>query len=66
MFPSPPSDEGLLGGEEVVRDEILGAVAKGGSHYVAAIAARLEFGVARVGRRILGLCGLGVRALSCA
>ena len=24
VFPSPPSDGGLLGGEEVTRDEILG------------------------------------------
>ena len=41
VLPSPPSEGGLLGGEEDFRDEILGAVAKGGSHDVAAIAARL-------------------------
>ena len=30
VFPSPPSDGGLLGGEEVTRDEILGVILKGG------------------------------------
>ena len=30
VFPSPPSDGGLLRGEEVTRDEIIGVCAKGG------------------------------------
>ena len=30
VLPSPPSDGGLLRGEEVIHDEILGVVAKGG------------------------------------
>ena len=30
VFPSPPSDGGLLRGEEVIRDEILGVFVKGG------------------------------------
>ena len=30
VFPSPPSDGGLLKGKEVIRDEILGVFAKGG------------------------------------
>ena len=35
VFPSPPSDGGLLRGEEVTRDEILGVFSKGGKvwHY---------------------------------
>ena len=41
VFPSPPSEGGLLRDEEVIRDEIHGAVAKGGSHDIAAIVARL-------------------------
>ena len=41
VLPSPPSDGGLLRGEEVVRDEILEVVGEGGGRCdVAAVAAR--------------------------
>ena len=34
VFPSPPSDEGLLRGEEVIREEILGVFCEGGEGVV--------------------------------
>ena len=64
VLPSPPSDGGLFGGEEVVRDEILGTLAKGGIARRRRYCSSSGVGLARVGRRVVGLCGLGGRALS--
>ena len=64
VLPSPPSDGGLLGGKEVVRDEILGTLAKGGIARRRRYCSSSGLGLARVGRRVVGLCGLGGRALS--
>ena len=64
VLPSPPSDGGLLRGEEVVRDEILEVVAKGGIARRRRYCSSSWVGLARVGRRVLVLRGLGARALS--
>ena len=55
VLPSPPSDGGLLGGEEVVRDEILGTLAKGGIARRRRYCSSSGVGLARVGRRVIGL-----------
>ena len=62
VLPSPPSEGGLLGGEEVIRDAILGAVAKGGIARRRRYCSSSGVGLARVGRRVVGLRGLDARA----
>ena len=62
VLPSPPSEGGLLGGEEVIRDAILGAVAKGGIARRRRYCSSSGVGLARVGRRVVGLRGLDVCA----
>ena len=64
VLPSPPSEGGLLGGKEVVRDKILEAVAKGGIARRRRYCSSSGVGLARVGRRVVGLRGLDARAHS--
>ena len=44
-MPSPPSDEGLLRGEKVVRDEILEVVGKGGEDAMLPLSQLVEGGL---------------------
>ena len=53
VFPSPPSEGGLLGGEEVFRDEILGAVAKGGIARRRRYCSSSRLALARGGGRVI-------------
>ena len=64
VLPSPPSEGGLLGDEEDFRDEILGAVAKGGIARRRRYCSSSGLALARGGRRVVVLRGLDARARS--
>ena len=65
VLPSPPSDGGLLRGEEVVRDEILEVVGEGGEDAMLPLSQLVERGLHARRAWCVGLRGLVACASCC-